>query len=94
MQTGNIHWTFQMQNLPTAVLIFSFVGYTSQELAVGSKGDISVQLAPEAKALNEVVVTALGISKEKKALAYAVTEVKGSEFTQARENNVANALDW
>ncbi|MCF0054381.1 SusC/RagA family TonB-linked outer membrane protein [Dyadobacter sp. CY356] len=78
--------------LSSAVLIFSFVGYTSQESAVGSKGDISVQLAPEAKALNEVVVTALGISKEKKALAYAVTEVKGSEFTQARENNVANAL--
>jgi TonB-linked SusC/RagA family outer membrane protein len=78
--------------LTTATLIFSFVGYTSQEVAVGSKGDVSVQLAPEAKALNEVVVTALGISKEKKALAYAVTEVKGSEFTQARENNVANAL--
>lgn len=76
----------------SAVLIFSFVGYTPQEVAVGTQTTISVQLAPEAKALNEVVVTALGISKEKKALAYAVTEVKGSEFTQARENNVANAL--
>lgn len=75
-----------------ATLIFSFVGYTSQEVAIGAKSDISIQLVPEAKALNEVVVTALGISKEKKALAYAVTEVKGSEFTQARENNVANAL--
>ena len=76
----------------SAVLIFSFVGYTPQEVAVGTQTTITVQLAPEAKALNEVVVTALGISKEKKALAYAVTEVKGSEFTQARENNVANAL--
>ncbi|WP_026629974.1 SusC/RagA family TonB-linked outer membrane protein [Dyadobacter alkalitolerans] len=76
----------------SAVLIFSFVGYTPQEVAVGTQTTLSVQLAPEAKALNEVVVTALGISKEKKALAYAVTEVKGSEFTQARENNVANAL--
>ncbi|WP_090334444.1 SusC/RagA family TonB-linked outer membrane protein [Dyadobacter koreensis] len=80
------------QELATAVLTFSFVGYTSQDVPVGNKTDVSVQLAPEAKALNEVVVTALGISKEKKALAYAVTEVKGSEFTQARENNVANAL--
>ncbi len=76
----------------TAVLVFSFVGYTTQEVTVGSQTSVDVQLVPEAKALNEVVVTALGISKEKKALAYAVTEVKGSEFTQARENNVANAL--
>jgi TonB-dependent SusC/RagA subfamily outer membrane receptor len=76
----------------SAVLIFSFVGYTSQEVPVGTQTTISVKLEPESKALNEVVVTALGISKEKKALAYAVTEVKGSEFTQARENNVANAL--
>jgi len=80
------------QDLAAAVLIFSFVGYTSQETPVGNKADISVQLVPEAKSLNEVVVTALGISREKKALTYAVTEVKGSEFTQARENNVANAL--
>jgi TonB-linked SusC/RagA family outer membrane protein len=80
------------EELTTAILSFSFVGYTTQDVPVGGKSDISIQLAPEAKALNEVVVTALGISKEKKALAYAVTEVKGSEFTQARENNVANAL--
>jgi TonB-linked SusC/RagA family outer membrane protein len=76
----------------STVLVFSFVGYTSKEITVGSQSDLNVQLEPEAKALNEIVVTALGISKEKKALAYAVTEVKGSEFTQARENNVANAL--
>ncbi|MCE7063702.1 SusC/RagA family TonB-linked outer membrane protein [Dyadobacter sp. CY326] len=80
------------EEIGSAVLIFSFVGYTSQEVPVGTQAEISVKLAPEAKALNEVVVTALGISREKKALAYAVTEVKGSEFTQARENNVANAL--
>lgn len=43
-------------------------------------------------ALNDVVVTALGISRQKKSLGYSITEVKGSEFTQARENNVANAL--
>ena len=80
------------ENVESAILIFSFVGYTSKEVTVGNQTTLSVQLTPEAKALNEVVVTALGISKEKKALSYAVTEVKGSEFTQARENNVANAL--
>lgn len=75
-----------------ATLTFSFVGYTSQDVVVGNQTTLTVKLTPESKALNEVVVTALGISREKKALAYAVTEVKGSEFTQARENNVANAL--
>ena len=74
------------------VLVFSFVGYKRQEVTVGNQTELSVNLAPEASTLNEVVVTAFGISKEKKALAYAVTEVKGSEFTQARELNVANAL--
>nr|WP_293838783.1 SusC/RagA family TonB-linked outer membrane protein [uncultured Arsenicibacter sp.] len=75
-----------------ATLIFSFVGYTRQEIAVGSRTDLTVKMVPESSTLNEVVVTALGIAKDKKALAYAVSEVKGSEFTQARENNVANAL--
>ncbi len=75
-----------------AILVFSFVGYTTQEIKVGTQTTINIQLVPESKALNEVVVTALGITREKRALAYAVSEVKGSEFTQARENNVANAL--
>lgn len=75
-----------------AILIFSFVGYIAQEVSVGAQSDISIKMAPEAKSLNEVVVTALGIAKDKKALTYAVTEVKGNEFTQAREANLGNAL--
>lgn len=75
-----------------AVLVFSFVGYKRQEITIGNQTDLSVKMEPEASTLGEVVVTALGIAKDKKALAYSVTEVKGSEFTQARENNVANAL--
>jgi TonB-linked SusC/RagA family outer membrane protein len=75
-----------------AVLVFSSVGYLTQEIAVGNRKVIDVKLQEEASKLNEVVVTALGISRQRKALAYSVTEVKGDEFTQARENNVANAL--
>jgi TonB-linked SusC/RagA family outer membrane protein len=94
--TSDAEGKFQLEildpELPTAILIFSFVGFTSQEITVGNQTNIAVKLLPEAKALNEVVVTAFGITKEKRALAYAVTEIKGSEFTQARENNVANAL--
>ncbi|MDN5284883.1 MAG: SusC/RagA family TonB-linked outer membrane protein [Mucilaginibacter sp.] len=81
-------------NVPNenAVLIFSSVGYLAQEIEVGSRKTVDVKLQEEASKLNEVVVTALGISRQRKALAYSVTEVKGDEFTQARENNVANAL--
>jgi TonB-linked SusC/RagA family outer membrane protein len=74
------------------VLVFSFIGYATQEVTVSNQTIVDVVLTQEAKSLSEVVITALGISKEKKALAYSVSEVKGSEFTQARENNVANAL--
>lgn len=73
-------------------LIFSFIGFVSQEIAVTSATTLSIAMKSDAATLGEVVVTALGIEKSKKALAYSVTEVKGDEFTQARETNVANAL--
>ena len=73
-------------------LIFSFVGYESQEILIGNQSTLNVQLKPSEHALSEVVVTAFGISKEKKALTYAVSEVRGEEFTQARDNNIASAL--
>jgi TonB-linked SusC/RagA family outer membrane protein len=81
-------------NVPdeNAILVFSSVGYLTQEIVVGGRKVVDVKLQEEASKLNEVVVTALGISRQRKALAYSVTEVKGDEFTQARENNVANAL--
>ncbi|MBE7176589.1 MAG: SusC/RagA family TonB-linked outer membrane protein [Mucilaginibacter polytrichastri] len=83
-------------NAPDAgeiVLVVAYVGYDKQEVPVNDPSvPVTVRLKPAANNLNEVVVTALGISREKKSLGYAVSEVKGSELTQARENNVANAL--
>ncbi len=73
-------------------LVFTFVGYDTQEIPVNNQSTIDVNLAPAANNLTDVVVTAFGISKEKKALVYSVSTVKGSEFTEARETNVANAL--
>ena len=75
------------------VLVFSSVGYLSKEVRLNeNQTQVPVSLEPESKSLNEVVVTALGIRRTSKSLTYSVTEVKGEEFTQARENNVANAL--
>ncbi|MCK5067778.1 MAG: SusC/RagA family TonB-linked outer membrane protein, partial [Bacteroidales bacterium] len=73
-------------------LQFSFVGFEVQVIAVGNSTVIDVSLAPSLIGLDEVVVTSLGIAREKKALGFAVTEVSGEEFTEARELNIANAL--
>jgi len=75
-----------------AVLVFTFIGYTSQEVAVGSRTSVDVTLAEDVTQLNEVVVTALGIERSTKALQSSVTQVSGDNFTQARENSTANAL--
>lgn len=75
-----------------AVLVFSYIGYLKQEVAVGNQSVITVKLQPGDATLNEVVVTALGISKEARKLGYAVTTVDGTSLTKARENNIGNAL--
>jgi TonB-linked SusC/RagA family outer membrane protein len=73
-------------------LVFSFIGMQSQEVAIGNSGVIDVPLKVSAEALQEVIVTALGIRKNEKSIGYSVTRVAGSEFVQARETNVGNAL--
>jgi TonB-linked SusC/RagA family outer membrane protein len=75
-----------------ATLVFSFVGYVPQEVAVGNRSSIDITLAPDTKNLDEVVVTALGIKRDKKALTFATGELKGTDFTNARETNLATAL--
>ncbi|HXB07053.1 MAG TPA: carboxypeptidase regulatory-like domain-containing protein, partial [Puia sp.] len=74
-------------------LEISSVGLETRRVTV-QRGQPAVEVVMEnsRSSLNEVVVTALGINREKKSLGYSVTTVKGDEFTQARENNIANAL--
>lgn len=73
-------------------LTFSYIGYVTKEVVVANATTINISLAAEATALNEVVVTALGISREKRSLAYSITEVSGTNMTAAREANLGNAL--
>lgn len=75
-----------------ATLVISFIGYKTQEIAVGSSGTVDATLAVDALNLDEVVVTAIGIQRDKKAVGYAVQEVSGSQITQAREQNVVSSL--
>ncbi len=74
-------------------LQISSVGFAAKEVSFGSgESNLAIILDVKADNLSEVVVTALGIKKEKKALGYALSEVKGDELTQARSNSFVNNL--
>ena len=72
--------------------MFSFIGYSTQEVDAGTRTTVDVTLAEDVRELSEVVVTALGIERSTKALQYSVTEVDGENFTKARENNLGAQL--
>jgi len=74
------------------ILVFSFVGYESQEVFIGNQESVNVSLVESVNSLEEIVVTALNISREKKSLGYAVSELDGSELNQAKEDNFVNSL--
>ena len=84
---------YNLSNIPEgAILVFSFVGMKTTEVNVGKQNVINVVMKDETIGINEVVVTALGISREKKGLGYAVQEIKGDQLNVARETNFVNSL--
>lgn len=74
------------------VLVFSCIGYKTVKVLVATEDGINVTLEEDTTLLEEVVVTALGVKRERKALGYGVAEVKGEELTTAKETNVVNSL--
>jgi len=74
------------------VLLFSFVGLTTQEIEIGTKSVIDLAMSTDVQQLSEVVVTALGISREKASLGYSVQEVSGEDVEKTNEANIVNAL--
>lgn len=89
----NMDGKFSISVSPSAVLVFSFIGYTSQEVPVGSQSVIDVVLKEETTQLGEVVVTALGIERSEKSLQSSVTKVPGVSLTTARENNLGSSIE-
>jgi TonB-linked SusC/RagA family outer membrane protein len=75
-----------------AVLAFSFIGFNAQEITVGSQAVIDVTMTPSATQLGEIVVTSLGIRREKKALTYAAQGVSTESLVQTRDLNIINSL--
>jgi TonB-linked SusC/RagA family outer membrane protein len=77
----------------SAILVVSFIGFASQETAVGTRTTIDFTLLEDVQQLSEVVVTALGIARETKTLVYATEQVKSAQLTEVRDaNNVMNSL--
>ena len=72
-------------------LVFSFVGYSNQSVVVGSSATVNVSLQPD-NALSEVVVTALGVKRNVKAVGYSITQVDGEELSDNKTTNAINAL--
>ena len=77
---------------PNATLVFSYIGMKSQTVAVNNRKQIDVTLEDEAKAIDAVVVTALGIKRSEKALSYNVQKVDNSALTKVKEANFVNSL--
>ncbi len=83
--------TYSINVAAGQTLVFTYTGFSATEMVVGSDNVLDVIMSPGV-ALDEVVVTALGVERDVKALNYSVTEVDGEGFQEAREINVANAL--
>lgn len=75
-----------------SVLVFSYLGMSTKEIKVGNRSTIDVTMETSSQELDEVVVTALGISREKKSLGYSVSEVGGDAIDNVPQENALNAL--
>lgn len=74
------------------IIQFSFIGFATQDIPYTGQTSLKVKLVEDAQKLDEVVVTALGMKRDKKALGYAMQELKGDELLASREPNLANSL--
>src|ERR1700744_3093421 len=90
--TTNENGMFTIKAAQQATLVISHVGYADKEILVEGS-TLNIALSHQARQLDEIIVTALGIKKSEKALSYAVTQVKGSDLTETRTVNIANSLE-
>jgi TonB-linked SusC/RagA family outer membrane protein len=86
---GNYSITVSDSN---ATLVFSSIGFANQEIAINGRTTINVSMVEDTSELDEVVVTALGIKRETRALGYSISELEGEELTTIRTPNAINSL--
>ncbi len=90
--TTDANGKYSINATPASTLVFSFIGYASKEVAVDNQSIVNMRLDESATALNEVVVTALGIKKEAKKLGYSTTTVGAEQINVNRTPNFINTL--
>lgn len=84
--------TFTISVPSNASLVFSYIGFASQTISVNGRTNLNVRLESDAKQLEGVIVTALGITKDQKVLSYATQKVNTDQFQKARELNIGKSL--
>lgn len=89
---SDVNGHFNIQAEPKDILEVSYIGYETLEVLVGTQKIITITLEDSKQEIKEVIITALGIEKEKSTIGYAVQDVKGNELVKAREPNPINAL--
>jgi len=76
----------------TTVLVFSYIGFETQEVKVGNRTKLDIKLAQDTRQLGEVVVTALGIKREEKSIGFGAQKLDGGELSNVREANLVHSL--
>jgi TonB-linked SusC/RagA family outer membrane protein len=77
----------------SSILVFSYVGFENIEVEVGNRNVIDISLVESIEALEEIVITGLGIERDKESLGYSVSQVSGDEVNQVKADNFVNALN-
>ncbi|MEG0518049.1 MAG: SusC/RagA family TonB-linked outer membrane protein [Bacteroidales bacterium] len=88
---SDVDGKYSISCAPNTTFIVSYIGYQTQEVSINGRSIVNIQMST-ANALDEVIVTALGVTRQKKALGYAVQDVKGDELTKVRTPNVISSL--
>lgn len=83
---------FTLRVTNNAIIQVTYIGYTPQEISVNNKTSFTIRLSEDSKVLSELVVTALGIKREEKALGYSVQKISGEETTIAKGVNITTSL--
>ncbi len=84
---------FSLTAAETDRLVFSYVGFLSREMLVGTQTEINITLEKDSRSLDDVVVTANNIRREKRSLGYSVSTIQGASLTEARETNFVIGLE-
>jgi len=85
-------FTISVGDAEDATLVFSFVGYQEKRVDLNGRTDIDVTLAPQVRDLDELVVTAFGVERERRGLGYSVEEVQGTDIANSQTNSLGDAL--